>query len=317
MAHESSRLHERAGSSSWSCPCASSFPLASVLLDSRLARRVQRLFAPPEPFELALESSRCDSSVAATRVSPIQSRSNARPLDDLAPCRGRRAGGVLLPAGAHPAGVEVERTLGELEGGRAPLFPSGSGAATALLLASSPAERSPWRRTPTRNPGPHADARRLGLRLVEFDQTGIPPDEADLVRVESPSNCCSPPHPMPQSRTRRRPSWTPPPRPRLPAAARARGGPSCRTATKFLGGHHDVPPRRSGLPVDDDYERSKTLRGRLGIVAAPDPAAPRQAPDARRHDEDAAAHRERDEIARFGWMPLQRWSECAIRALEG
>ncbi len=35
----------------------------------------------------------------------------------------------------HPAGVEAERALGELEGGQALLFPSGSGAITALLLA--------------------------------------------------------------------------------------------------------------------------------------------------------------------------------------
>ena len=34
----------------------------------------------------------------------------------------------------HPVGVEVERTLGELEGGEALLYPSGSGATTALLL---------------------------------------------------------------------------------------------------------------------------------------------------------------------------------------
>ena len=36
---------------------------------------------------------------------------------------------------AHPTGVEAERALGELEGGEALLFPSGSGAITALVLA--------------------------------------------------------------------------------------------------------------------------------------------------------------------------------------
>ena len=35
----------------------------------------------------------------------------------------------------HPAGVEAEAALGELEGGHALLFPSGSGATTSLLLA--------------------------------------------------------------------------------------------------------------------------------------------------------------------------------------
>ena len=36
---------------------------------------------------------------------------------------------------AHPVGVEVERELGELEGGEALLFSSGMGAATAVVLA--------------------------------------------------------------------------------------------------------------------------------------------------------------------------------------
>ena len=35
----------------------------------------------------------------------------------------------------HPNGVAAERELGELEGGEALLFPSGTGAATAVVLA--------------------------------------------------------------------------------------------------------------------------------------------------------------------------------------
>ncbi len=35
----------------------------------------------------------------------------------------------------HPTGEAAEQALGELEGGRALLFPSGSGAITALVLA--------------------------------------------------------------------------------------------------------------------------------------------------------------------------------------
>jgi cystathionine gamma-synthase len=45
------------------------------------------------------------------------------------------------------------------------------------------------------------------------------------------------------------------------------------SATKFLGGHHDVLLGAVVCRSDDAYERLKTLRGRLGIVAAPDPAA--------------------------------------------
>ena len=35
---------------------------------------------------------------------------------------------------AHPTGVEAEHALGELDGGRALLFPSGMGAVTNVLL---------------------------------------------------------------------------------------------------------------------------------------------------------------------------------------
>jgi cystathionine gamma-synthase len=45
------------------------------------------------------------------------------------------------------------------------------------------------------------------------------------------------------------------------------------SATKFLGGHHDVLLGAVVCRSEEDYERLKTLRGRLGIVAAPDPAA--------------------------------------------
>ncbi len=78
---------------------------------------------------------------------------------------------------AHPAGAEAERKLGELEGGHALLFPSGSGATTALLLTFlAPGKtvaiaQDAYYGTPTL-------MRALepwGLRFVEFDQTGPPP----------------------------------------------------------------------------------------------------------------------------------------------
>src|SRR4051794_40026232 len=92
---------------------------------------------------------------------------------------------------AHPTGVEAERKLGEIEGGRALLFSSGMAAATSILLALlRPGQKvalaeggyfgvgvlmrdvlGPW-----------------GLETVEFDQTGPPPSEADLIWLEAPSN---------------------------------------------------------------------------------------------------------------------------------
>src|SRR5436190_23822251 len=45
------------------------------------------------------------------------------------------AGAFFYQRYAHPTGLEAERLLGELEGGHALLFPSGTGAAPALVLA--------------------------------------------------------------------------------------------------------------------------------------------------------------------------------------
>ena len=90
----------------------------------------------------------------------------------------------------HPAGVEAERALGELEGGQALLFPSGSGAITALVLAllepgkTVALTQDAYYGTPVLM----KMLERWGLRVVEFDQTGPPPEGADLVWVEAPSN---------------------------------------------------------------------------------------------------------------------------------
>ena len=60
-----------------------------------------------------------------------------QPLDrsTIWPYRDGEPGDFYYQRYAHPTGVEAERALGELEGGEALLFPSGSGAITALVLA--------------------------------------------------------------------------------------------------------------------------------------------------------------------------------------
>lgn len=177
---------------------------------------------------------------------------------------------------AHPAGVEAEQRLGALEGGRALLFPSGSAATTSLVLAflepgkTIAIAKDAYYGTPVLLRA----LERWGVRCVEFDQTGPPPEEADLVWVESPSN----------------PLLT---LPDLPAAV-AHLAPvvvdatastpvylrplehgadfSMHSATKFLGGHHDVLMGAVICRSEDDYERLKEFRSRSGIVAAPDAA---------------------------------------------
>jgi cystathionine gamma-synthase len=178
---------------------------------------------------------------------------------------------------AHPAGAEAERKLGALEGGHALLFPSGTGAATALLLAFLEPGKT-VALTQDAYYGTSVLLRMLepwGLRFVEFDQTGPPPADADLVWVESPSNplltvpdldaAVAHPAPTVVDSTASTPVY-------LRALERDADF-VLHSATKFLGGHHDVLLGAVVCRSADDYERLKTLRTRLGIVAAPDPAA--------------------------------------------
>jgi cystathionine gamma-synthase len=175
----------------------------------------------------------------------------------------------------HPTGVEAERALGELEGGHALLFPSGSGAETALLLALL----EPGKTVALTQDAYYGTAvlmralERWGLRMVEFDQTGSPPD-ADLVWVEAPSNplltmpdleaAAAHPAPLVVDSTASTPVYL---RPLEHGADFV-----LHSATKFLGGHHDVLLGAVVCKAREDYDRLLEFRTRSGIVAAPDPA---------------------------------------------
>jgi cystathionine gamma-synthase len=177
---------------------------------------------------------------------------------------------------SHPAAAEAERRLGGLEGGHALLFPSGAGATTALLLTflepgkTVAIARDAYYGTPTLM----RMLERWGLGMVEFDQTGPPPEGADLVWVESPSNplltlpdldaAIAHSAPVVVDSTASTPIYLRP----------LEGGAdfAIHSATKFLGGHHDVLLGAVVCASEENYERLKELRGRLGIVAAPDPA---------------------------------------------
>jgi cystathionine gamma-synthase len=176
----------------------------------------------------------------------------------------------------HPAGVEAERALGELEGGHALLFPSGSGAITALLLAllepgkTVALTQDAYYGTPVLM----RMLERWGLQVVEFDQTGPPPEEADLVWVEAPSNplltmpdleaAAAHPAPVVVDSTAATPVYLRP---------LERGADFVlHSATKFLGGHHDVLLGAVVCKTQQDYDRLLEFRTRSGIVAAPDAA---------------------------------------------
>jgi cystathionine gamma-synthase len=175
-----------------------------------------------------------------------------------------------------PTVAEAEARLGELDGGDALLFPSGSGATTALVLSLlKPGDTIALAEGCYFGTGVTFQAlAKWGLRYVEFDQTGAPPEGVQLVWLEAPSN----------------PFLT---MPDLEAAA-AHAAPVVvdstaatpvhlrplehgadfvlHSATKYLAGHDDA---LLGAVVCRDLAAAgelRTFRTRTGIVAAADPA---------------------------------------------
>jgi cystathionine gamma-synthase len=176
---------------------------------------------------------------------------------------------------AHPTGVEAERELGRLDGGHALLFSSGTGAATAVALAFlAPGN------TVALAEGAYfgtsvlfRELERWGLHFVEFDQTGPPPDGADFVWVEAPSN---PFLTMPDLEA----AAAHPARVLVDATAATpvflrpleHGADFViHSATKYLGGHDDVLLGAVVCKREEDAARLHELRTHTGIVAAPDP----------------------------------------------
>jgi len=191
------------------------------------------------------------------------------------PYRDGEPGEFFYQRYAHPTGAAAEAALGELEGGHALLFPSGAGATTALALtflrpgdtialaqggyfgtAVTFGELEPW-----------------GVRHVEFDQTGPPPDDAQLVWLEAPSNpfltmpdleaAAAHPAPVVVDSTAATPIHL---RPLEHGADFV-----LHSATKYLAGHDDALLGAVVCKRAEDADRLREFRGHSGIVAAPDP----------------------------------------------
>jgi cystathionine gamma-synthase len=175
----------------------------------------------------------------------------------------------------HPTGAAAERALGELDGGHALLFPSGAGATTALALTLLEPGG-----TVALAAGAYFGTGRLlrslarwGISVVEFDQTGPPPEGVQLLWVEAPSN---PFLTMPDlEAAAAHPA-------RLVVDATVATPVQLRplehgadfvlhSATKYLAGHDDVLLGAVVARDEEDANRLRELRGVLGIVAAPDP----------------------------------------------
>ena len=177
---------------------------------------------------------------------------------------------------AHPTGAAAERTLGELEGGNALLYGSGTSAATACVFAlCRPGTKVALAEGAYFGTGVTlAQFEPWGLQVTEYDQTGPPPADADVLWVEAPAN----------------PILTQPDWEELRAH---RGLVVCdatlstpvflkaldegadvvlHSATKYLTGHHDA---LLGATVSRDRELTQRLydaRMRLGLSASPDAA---------------------------------------------
>ena len=207
----------------------------------------------------------------ATRVAAVE------PLDraTIWPYRDGHPGALYYQRYAHPNGLAAERALAELEGGEALVFPSGAGATTALVLGLL----EPGQTIALAEGGYYGTSvlfralERWGVRFVEFDQTAAPPEGVDLIWLEAPSNpfltmpdleaAAAHPARVVVDSTAATPVYL---RPLERGADFA-----LHSATKFLGGHHDVLLGAVACRSADDAERLRDFRGRSGIVAAPDP----------------------------------------------
>jgi len=176
----------------------------------------------------------------------------------------------------HPTGVAAEEALGELDGGPALLFPSGMSAITTVVLtlcrpgATIALAEGAYYGTAVLFE--HLEP--WGLRFVEYDQTGPPPGDVDLVWLEAPAN---PMLTMPDF-----------------AAAAAHPAPvvcdstiatpvdlrplelgcdvTVHSATKYLGGHDDLLAGVAVARDDDLRQRLWETRRLTGAVASADTA---------------------------------------------
>ena len=172
-----------------------------------------------------------------------------------------------------PTVAEAEARLGELDGGEALLFPSGTGATTALVLSLlKPGDKIALAEGGYFGTGVTFQALgKWGLEYIEFDQTGAPPEGVQLVWLEAPSNpfqtmpnleaAAAHPAPVVVDSTVATPVHLRP----LDRGAHF----ALHSVTKYLVGHHD---ELLGAVVGRDVDDLRAFRTRTGIVAAPDPA---------------------------------------------
>ena len=175
-----------------------------------------------------------------------------------------------------PTVAAAEAALGELDGGTALLFPSGAGATTALVLSLlEPGNTIALARGGYYGTGvAFAALESWGLSVAEFDQTGPPPEDVQLVWLEAPTNpyltmpdlaaAAAHPAPVVVDATVATPVHL---RPLEHGADFV-----LHSATKYLAGHDDALLGAVVCRDDTAADELRTFRSSTGIVAAPDPA---------------------------------------------
>jgi cystathionine gamma-synthase len=205
---------------------------------------------------------------------PPLDRATIHPFEDGTP------GPVYYQRVGHPVGLEAERVIGELEGGQSLLFPSGSGATTALALAML----DPGARVAIADGGYwgtvgllRGQLGRWGLEVEVFDQTGAPP-AAELVWLEP---CANPLMSFPDLDASIESAHRAGARvvvdntvlsPVLLRPLEHGADFVLHSATKILGGHHDALIGVVSCASAEDHARLASFRSASGIVAAPDAA---------------------------------------------
>lgn len=177
---------------------------------------------------------------------------------------------------SSPTIAEAERRLGALDGGHALVFASGTAACTSIVLGLlAPGTLVALAEGIYYGTGVMlAELARWGIETVEFDQTGPPPADADLVWLESPSN---PFLTMPDFEAAGR-------HPALVVCDSTAATPlhvrplerGCdlvvHSATKYLAGHDDALLGAVVCKSEEHRARLHEYRTRTGPIAAPDTA---------------------------------------------
>jgi len=220
--------------------------------------------------QIAVSLATIPSASSGDSVSTPVDRSTTWPYEDGEP------GEFTYARYSSPTMAEAERLLGELDGGEALLFASGMAASTAVVMTFlSPGHTVAHAEGAYYGTGVMLDElERWGVRHTEFDQTGAPPADADLVWVEAPSNpfltmpnfeaCATHPAPVVCDATAATPLNVRP----LELGCDF----VVHSATKFLSGHDDAILGVVVCKRAEDAARLLEFRSRTGPVASADTA---------------------------------------------